>query len=49
MIEEEQTLLEEEIPQNIYNVKLENFEGPLDLLLKIIKDNKMDIETVKWS
>lgn len=47
MIEEEQSLLEEEIPQNIYNVKLENFEGPLDLLLKIIKDNKMDIETVK--
>ena len=30
-----------------YKVKLENFEGPLDLLLQIIKDNKMDIETVK--
>ncbi len=48
MIEEEQVdLMEEENPQNVYNVKLENFEGPLDLLLKIIKDNKMDIETVK--
>lgn len=32
---------------NEYNVKLENFEGPLHLLLQIIKDNKMDIETVK--
>ena len=30
-----------------YTVKLENFEGPLDLLLEIIKNNKMDIETVK--
>ena len=30
-----------------YEVHLENFEGPLDLLLQIIKDNKMDIETVK--
>lgn len=30
-----------------YKVHLENFEGPLDLLLQIIKDNKMDIETVK--
>lgn len=30
-----------------YRVVLENFEGPLDLLLQIIKDNKMDIETVK--
>lgn len=33
--------------ENKYKVKLENFEGPLDLLLQIIKDNKMDIETVK--
>lgn len=30
-----------------YRVHLENFDGPLDLLLQIIKDNKMDIETVK--
>ena len=27
--------------------KLENFEGPLDLLLHLIKENKMEIETVK--
>lgn len=33
--------------ENSYKVKLENFEGPLDLLLQIIKNNKMDIETVK--
>ena len=36
-----------ELERNSYHVKLENFEGPLDLLLQIIKDNKMDIETVK--
>ena len=27
--------------------KLENFEGPLELLLKLIKDTKLDIKTVK--
>ena len=32
---------------SMYKVCLENFEGPLDLLLQIIKENKMDIETVK--
>lgn len=46
MIDELEQELDES-PQNMYSVKLENFEGPLDLLLKIIKDNKMDIETVK--
>ncbi|MDD2227159.1 MAG: segregation/condensation protein A [Clostridia bacterium] len=30
-----------------YKFKLENFEGPLALLLEIIKKNKMDIEEVK--
>lgn len=29
--------------------KLENFEGPLDLLLHLIKDSKLDIMTVKVS
>ena len=38
---------EEILQDNEYKVKLENFEGPLYLLLEIIKDNKMDIETVK--
>ena len=37
----------DEFSANIYKVRIENFEGPLDLLLQIIKDNKMDIETVK--
>lgn len=46
MIEETEQEIDENF-QNVYSVKLENFEGPLDLLLKIIKDNKMDIETVK--
>ncbi|MEG1500281.1 MAG: segregation/condensation protein A [Clostridia bacterium] len=32
-----------------YSVKLDNFEGPLDLLLHLIKDAKMDITTVKLS
>lgn len=30
-----------------YRFKLENFEGPLDLLLHLIKDSKLDIMTVK--
>lgn len=30
-----------------YRFKLDNFEGPLDLLLHLIKDAKMDIATVK--
>jgi len=29
-----------------YKVKLEDFEGPLDLLLHVIRDSKMDIKTV---
>lgn len=29
--------------------KLDNFEGPLDLLLRLIKDAKLDIKTVKLS
>lgn len=29
--------------------KIENFEGPLDLLLHLIKKNKLEIETVKLS
>lgn len=30
-----------------YRFKLDNFEGPLDLLLHLIKDAKMDISTVR--
>ena len=30
-----------------YNVKLVDFEGPLDLLLHLIREHKMDIKTVK--
>ena len=30
-----------------YRFKLDNFEGPLDLLLHLIKDAKMDIMSVK--
>lgn len=30
-----------------YKIKLENFEGPLDLLLYLIKDSKAEIEDIK--
>ncbi len=32
---------------NTYRFRLENFEGPLDLLLHLIKDSKLDIMQVK--
>ncbi len=34
---------------NKYSIKLENFEGPLDLLCHLIEKNKMDINQVKIS
>ena len=33
----------------IYNIKIENFEGPLDLLLHLVEKNKMDIVDIKIS
>lgn len=39
--------MEEEILDDEYSFKLENFEGPLALLLEIIRKNKLDIEEVK--
>ena len=36
----------EEVYVNSYKVKLDNFEGPLDLLLHLIKESKMDIEDI---
>ena len=32
---------------SVYRIKLENFEGPLDLLLYLIKDSKAEIEDIK--
>lgn len=32
-----------------YNIKLENFEGPLDLLCHLVDKNKMDINKIKIS
>ena len=32
---------------NKYSIKLENFEGPLDLLCTLIEKNKMDIYDIK--
>lgn len=34
---------------NSYKVKIDVFEGPLDLLLHLIKDAKLDIQTIKLS
>ena len=34
---------------NKYSIKLDNFEGPLDLLCHLIEKNKMDINQVKIS
>lgn len=34
---------------NGYKVKLDVFEGPLDLLLHLIKDSKLDIQTIRLS
>jgi len=46
MIEEEKIT---DYGEDRYLFKLDNFEGPLDLLLEIIKKNKLDIEDVKLS
>jgi scpA/B protein len=36
----------EYIPQTDYEIKLSNFEGPLDLLLHLIKEAKVDIKDI---
>lgn len=46
MIDEMQIAIPEE---GEYRVRLENFEGPLDLLLHLIKEAKLDITTLKLS
>ena len=46
MAKEETMQLDEELTPSRKFI-LENFEGPLDLLLKLIKDAKLDIKTVK--
>ena len=46
---EQEQVEEQQIPADTdsgYRFKLENFEGPLDLLLHLIKDSKLDIATV---
>ena len=35
------------LSSDAYRFKLDNFEGPLDLLLHLIKEAKLDIATVK--
>ena len=39
----ETTILEQELSEDALRFKLETFEGPLDLLLKLIAKNKVDI------
>lgn len=43
--DQEQNCLDEDIEK--YNFKLDNYEGPLDLLLDLIKKSKMDIMDIK--
>lgn len=47
-MDEEQVESSQSIPETDgnYRFKLDNFEGPLDLLLHLIKDSKLDIATV---
>lgn len=33
---------------NKYAIKLDNFEGPLDLLCHLVDKNKMDINQIKY-
>ena len=35
--------------ENIIQIKIENFEGPLDLLIHLIEKNKMDINSINIS
>jgi segregation and condensation protein A len=39
----------ETVEQDVYNVHTDTFEGPMDLLLHLIKKNKMDIMNIKIS
>ncbi len=39
--------MEEALEDNKFNFRLENFEGPLDYLLHLIKQNKMEIENIQ--
>ncbi len=51
MAEEESTQFQQStdmlLASDAYRFKLDNFEGPLDLLLHLIKDAKLDIATVR--
>lgn len=44
-----ENITEEYTNSNSYNVKIEKFEGPLDLLLHLIKESKLDIQEIKLS
>lgn len=33
----------------MHQIKIENFEGPFDLLLHLIEEKKIDIKTIKIS
>ena len=48
-IEQQTTQQQSAFSDEKVRFKLENFEGPLDLLLHLIKDSKLDIMTVKVS
>ena len=50
VVEEDQVKNTEQLEDNsILTFKLENYEGPLDLLVDLVKKNKMDIEDIQLS
>lgn len=46
---EKEIFEDNEVYESSYKIKLADFEGPLDLLLELVKKNKMDIATLKVS
>lgn len=49
MNDEIQEEIQQELLHDTYSFKLDNYEGPLDLLLDLIKKSKMDIMDIKLS
>jgi segregation and condensation protein A len=43
------TLSESDIPEDLYKVRLENFYGPLDLLLHLVREHELEISTISIS
>jgi segregation and condensation protein A len=42
-------IAESDIPDDLYKVRLENFYGPLDLLLHLVREHELEISTISIS